>query len=605
MQYPPEVIEEVRALNDIADVVGSYVALKPHGGNLFGLCPFHREKSPSFSVNREKQIFYCFGCNAGGNVLGFIMRYENYDFLEALKFLADRVHYILPQAAADGAAAKNRARLKETLAEINRSAARFYYDRLQADSPEAANARAYLDGRHVGAKTRVKYGIGLSPPGWDALFKHLTGQGSKPGDIVKAGLALPNKTDGYYDRFRGRLMFPILDLAGKVIGFGGRQLEKDADSAKYLNSPETPLFDKGRQLYGLHLARKARLREVILVEGYMDTIALYQAGFRNAAGVLGTALTPEHTRLLKRVNCESVILLLDSDDAGTNAALRAIPILLEAGIKVRVLQVTGDAKDPDEYLRTYGAERFAALLESAQSHVAFRVGLLRKKYDLKTTEQRVAFTREAASLLSTLTSAIETDAYASEVASQTGISAEAIRAEISKSRAGQALANRLSPVRPAGRFGVLERRDEKGVNSARKGVLQLLFAYPAACRAVEGGKALTAEEMGGGVYGQMLSLAFETAKAGRALSPADVINRFETLEEQQLATGVFFRSEKYETLPDAEKALNEMIAVIKRGWYDKLLADAQASGEGALNAVNTLFEAKRNLNSLYITLTDG
>jgi DNA primase len=320
---------------------------------------------------------------------------------------------------------------------------------------------------------------------------------------------------------------------------------------------------------------------------------------------LGTALTPEHTRLLKRVNCESVLLLLDSDDAGTNAALRAIPILLEAGLKVRVLQVTGDAKDPDEYIRTYGAERFAVLLASAQSHVAFRVGLLRKKYDIKTIEQRVAFTRETANLLSTLTSAIETDAYVSEVASQTGISAEAIRAEISKSRSGQALANRPFPVRPAGRFGILERRDEKGVNSAKKGLLQLLFTYPAACRAVESHKALTHEEMGGGFYGQMLSIAFETAKTGRVLSPADVINRFESLEEQQLATGVFFRTEKYEAVSDMEKALNEMIAVIKRGWYDKLMAEAQVSGESTLNAVNTLFEAKRNLNLLYITLTDG
>jgi len=597
--YPPEIIEEVRSLNDIVEVVGGYVQLRPKSGNHFGLCPFHREKTPSFSVSSDKQMFKCFGCGAGGNVFSFVMQMENFDFLEALKFLADRVHYILPKTA-DSKAVRNRARIKELLEEINRKAARFFYDGLQAETPDGTAARAYLYTRGVVPKTQVKFGLGLSPPGWDSLFKYLTEQGYKPEDIKTAGLAIENKTGGHYDRFRNRLMFPILDIGGKVVGFGGRQLDGRDEGAKYLNSPETPLFEKGRQLYGLYVARKARSREILLVEGYMDAVSLNQAGFANAVAALGTALTSEHARLLKRVNCESAVLLMDNDEAGERAALHAIPVLLEAGLRVRVLQVP-DAKDPDEYINKFGAERFRALIAGAQSHIHFRLGVLKKEYPLYETEQRTAFTQAAAELLSTLSSEIETDVYVQEIAAQTKISAKRIDLEIGKARAGQAAgpgANLSGWRRSA------VRTNDSGLQSACKNLIQLLFASSAACRALFEARALHPDEIGDGFYASFLSLALDTAKTGYSLIPADAVSRFETLEEQNKAADVFSRAAVYESDKEIEKALNDMIHKIKDEWFVRKMSAAK-DGEGYdIGAINELFEARRTLTGKYVSFAN-
>lgn len=597
MPYPQEIIEEVRSLNDIVDVVGTYVALKSKGGRHFGLCPFHNERTPSFSVSADKQMFHCFGCGAGGNVFSFVMKIENYDFTEALKLLADRVHFILPQPQ-QTKAARQAYRDKEIMAEMHAKAARFFYDNLQADTPEARAARQYLDKRGVAPKIRVKYGIGLSPPDWDKLFDYLKEQGYEPRLIAAAGLAATSqkRTDTYYDRFRGRLMFPILEAGGKVIGFGGRVM--DGGEPKYLNSPETPLFNKSRCLYGLNLARKAKASEMILVEGYMDVISLYQAGFYNVAGVLGTALTGEHARLLKRGNCESVLLLLDSDEAGTAAALRAIPALLASGLKVRVLQVTG-AKDPDEYIKQYGPVHFGRLLETARSHVAFRVELLRRKYDLSQTEQRVAFTQEAAALLASLSSAIETDAYMKEIAALTGISPDAIRAEVERGRATEEKVGASGYIRPRSKSG------DAGLNGARGGLLQILFSNPAACRALERSGALMPAETGDEVTAKLLTLAFACGRANRTLAAADALTYFDTLEEQQRASELLRGAQFFDSDTEVEKALNEMISVIKRAWIEHRIQTIEARGENSLNAVKTLQEARRNLQKQYITMTDG
>ena len=594
MLYPQEIIEEVRGLNDIADVIGGYVTLQPKGGRLFGLCPFHNEKTASFSVNPEQQMFYCFGCQAGGNVISFIMQIENFDFMDALKLLADRVRFTLPQPSQTDAV-RSKIRARESIAEINKKAARFFYDRLQEENDEAKAARVYLDTRGVHPKIRTKFGLGLSPAGWDGLCKYLTGLDYPLSRVTEAGLAVSGKT-GHYDRFRGRLMFPIFDITGQVIGFGGRVLTEG--EPKYLNSPETPLFDKSRHLYGLNLARKAKSKEIVLVEGYMDVISLHQAGFTHAAGILGTALSAEHARLLKRTRYESALLLLDSDEAGTQAALKAIPILLAGGLKVRVLQVT-DAKDPDEFLRRYGPERFARALREARSHVAFRVGLLRQRFSLDSTEGRVAFTQEAAALLATLQSAVETDAYGKEIAAMTGIAPEAIRAEVARQRGTQA--DRSTPGlrgRPMNRTP----KNEKGLRDARKGLISLLFAHPAAGRALYDSGLLPPEEMGDPVAGRLLAIAYESAAAGRLTQPADALNRFEELPEQRQAAEMLQNTLTYETVSETEKALNEMCVVIKRAWLSERMFQAKTGGEADLAAVQSLSETVRNLPAYYITL---
>ncbi|MCL2707818.1 MAG: DNA primase [Defluviitaleaceae bacterium] len=600
MLYPNEIIEEVRYLNDIVDVVGGFVALRSRGGRHFGLCPFHREKTPSFSVNPEMQIFKCFGCGAGGNVFSFIMQIENYDFIEALKYLADRVNYALPQNA-DSRAAKNRARLKETLVEINRSAARFFYDYLRGESPEALYAREYLRGRNVSDATAKKFGLGLAPDGWEILTAHLTSLGHKAGEIQAAGLAVGNKTGGHYDRFRNRLIFPIVDITDKVVGFGGRTPgDKGEDGAKYLNSPETPLFEKGRQLYGLNIARKARASEIILVEGYMDVLGLQQAGFKNAAGALGTALTPDHGRLLKRVNCGSVILIMDSDEAGEKAALRAIPILLDSGLSVKVLQVK-DAKDPDEYITKHGPGRFAALLKAAQSHVAFRINIVQKKHPIDTTEGRVAFTKEAAALLSQLPGAIEADAYAAEISAQTGISQTAIRAEIESARQNQAIPGAFRQIsrRTAGL-----RQNDKGIQNARRGLICLLANDIGACKALDESGNFMPEEMGDPLYESLAGIIIQSARSGKKIAPADLINRFDSFDEQNKTADIFMQSAFYEPGAETEKALNEMAGLLKRAWIDKRISECAGESDESKAKLNSLFEEKRSLPSQIVNFSD-
>jgi DNA primase len=348
--YEQDTISEVKLLNDIVDVVAAYVKLSPRSGNHFGLCPFHSEKSPSFSVNRDKQIFYCFGCGAGGNVITFIKRIENLDFVDALKLLADRVHFNLPEK---GTGSAIQAAARETAAKINKEAARFFFDYLHEENPDAAAAREYLKNRGITSEFARKFGLGLSPDAWDGLLKKFPD--TAPEVFETAGLVKKGNKN-YYDRFRNRLMFPIIDLRQRVIGFGGRIMGND-EGAKYINSPETALFKKSECLYGLNHAKKARSNEIIVVEGYMDVIAMHLHGFTNCVGVLGTTLKNTHARLLKNAGANTVILMLDSDDAGIKAALRAIPVLIKEELKVKILNLT-EAKDPDEYLSRFGADKF-------------------------------------------------------------------------------------------------------------------------------------------------------------------------------------------------------------------------------------------------------
>ncbi|MCL2404163.1 MAG: DNA primase [Defluviitaleaceae bacterium] len=610
MHYPHEVIHDIRTLNDIVDVISSYgVQLRLQGGRHFGLCPFHSEKSASFCVNGEEQMFYCFGCHAGGNVITFVMRHENMDFLDALKLLADRVHYNLPDAKSS-TGAKIRARERERTAELNKQAARFYYEQLQQDSTEAELARSYLMDRGVHISLQKRFGLGLAPPGWDNLIAHISAPGS---ELATAGLAAQSQKNQsrYYDRFRRRLMFPIIESTGRIVGFGGRALPGGDDGeAKYINSPDTPLFNKSRQLYGLNIARKSRANEMIIVEGYMDVLALHQVGFTNTVGVLGTALTAEHVRLLKRASINTVTLLLDSDEAGTRAAEKAIPELLSGGLSVKVLQFSPEtgAKDPDEYIQLNGRDKFSRLLTAAKSHVAFKVGLLKHRYALDSeseTNQRIRFTEEAASLLTSLTSAIETDAYAQEIADISGITTSAILAEVQKQRAQQIKSQdgQTLIIPTSNRQRVRTSAEEKGLKEARKRLMNLLFTYPVTASALAKSEYLSPEEMCDETYSQLLVLAFANAQSKRHMPPADIIAHFEILEDQQKVAEIFAGETLYKSDIDMEKALNEMAFIIKRAWFTNEMDVLMQKND--LNAVNNLFLSKRNLSSLYITMGDG
>jgi len=608
MLYPQEVIQDIRVLNDIVDVIGSYIQLRPRGGSYIGLCPFHNEKTASFSVSNDRQMFHCFGCHAGGNVISFVMRIENMDFIDSIKLLADRVHYNLPDANTTPTA-KIKAQEREKIAELNKQAARYFHEQLQKDSPEATLARSYLEGRGVHISLQKRFGLGLAPPDWDGLINYMSVSNI---DLSVAGLIIQSQKNQsrYYDRFRRRLMFPIIDSSNRIVGFGGRALPNgEENEAKYINSPDTPLFNKSRQLYGLNIARKTRNREFIIVEGYMDVLALHQAGFTNTVGVLGTALTAEHVRLLKRSNCETVTLILDSDEAGVRAVNRAIDELLKGGFKIKVLQFTPEskAKDPDEYLRLHGQAKFSRLLTSAKSHIAFQVTQLRNKYSLNPnteTNQRIQFTHDAASLLAGLSSEIEIDAYAQEIAAVSGITALAILSEVQKQRANLQKSENGQAILPTIRRNrSLKKNDDRGLVDAKKGLLNLVLTFPIAAKALRQSGYLDPEEIGDETYSQLLVLAFKNAEKTQPMSPADIIATFEDLEDQQKTAEIFADKILYNSDASIEKALNDMVSTIKQGWFTHEMDVLMQKND--LNAVNKLFLSKRNTATLYITMNDG
>ena len=604
MRYPEEIVQEVMALNDILDVVSGYVQLSPRGTNHLGLCPFHSEKTPSFSVNRQKQFFHCFGCRAGGSVLTFVMRIENLDFVGALKILADRVNFKLPEKEETASAKQSRAE-REMSAELNKRAARFYHDYLFADFTDSENARKYLKARGVSPELIRRFGLGLSPDAWDGLIKHLSDTG--PEHLAAAGLATQNRKDAtrYYDRFRSRLMFPIIDSRNRVVGFGGRIMDKpnssDKSEAKYVNTPETSLFHKSDNLYGLNLARKSRKAELIVVEGYMDVLAMHQFGFTNTVGVLGTALNESHVRLLKNAGITGVVLMLDGDEAGVRATLRAIPILIKGGIKVKTLDISATdakAKDPDDFLQLYGAAPLQALIKNAKSHVAFQVGLYKQKYDMDTTEGRVGFTEEAAKLLSTLTSAIEADAYVAEIAKESNISASAIHAEINKQK-GTSTAP-MPVTQPRRRIQYAP--EGRGVKKAKETLLHLILTFPTAAAALKESEYIGEAEMGNNIYVQLLTLAFNNIERGKKLNPVDVITAFENGDSPGSVppevTELFLDPPEYASKPAVEKALNETAFIIKRAWaLNEMKNENQQNDQKTLQTLGLMI---RNMPSMSI-----
>ena len=423
MPFPPSFLDELAARNPIEEVVGQYVNLKRSGSNLFGLCPFHGEKTPSFSVSPDKGIYYCFGCHKGGSVINFEMEIEGLSYPDAVRALAKRAGMTVPEDEQY----QSRYRRQERLWALNKEAARFFHASLF--QPEGAAGLEYAGKRGMPKSTLTKFGIGFAPDSWDALCKAMEAKGYTQEELRASGLVSVSQKNGHiYDRFRNRLMFPIIDVRGNVIGFGGRVM--DNSTPKYLNSPETEIFNKRKNLFALNLAKKTRLGYLILVEGYMDAVALHQYGFDCAVASLGTSLTEEHASLLARYT-QQVILIYDGDEAGQNATQRAIPMLEKAGLQVKVLKMR-DAKDPDEFLRKFGADRFRILLEESSNRVEYQLKAIQKKYDLNIDEERVNFITEAADFVSTLVSAVQREVYGNRAAEAAKISPEAMKIEVQK-----------------------------------------------------------------------------------------------------------------------------------------------------------------------------
>ena len=417
-------MDELLARNDIVSVIERYVNLSRRGGNHLGLCPFHNEKTPSFSVSQEKQFFHCFGCGVGGDVITFVMKIENIDFAEAVAKLAEWAGMQVPESSYG---AEERGRRRRAY-DACRETAKFFYEKLKSEDGE--RARSYLLGRGLSPTTITRFGLGYSPDGWDGLLNHLTSLGYAKSELLEAGLVTTGKNGRIYDRFRDRAMFPIIDVKGTVIGFGGRIMGEG--EPKYLNSPESAVFNKRRNLYAMNLSRKSASEYFLLAEGYMDVIALHQAGFDSAVASLGTSLTDEQAQLISKYKSK-VVICYDSDNAGRAATERAIDILTRAGLDVRVLSMSG-AKDPDEYIKKFGRDKFASLIEAALPAEEYRLENTKRTYDLSDDKQRVLYIKEAVRQLAKMQSEFEREIYAGRISSETGVTRDAILKEAERER---------------------------------------------------------------------------------------------------------------------------------------------------------------------------
>ena len=479
MPFPENFITELVERNDIVDVVSGYVRLgKKSGSNLFGLCPFHSEKTPSFSVSPDKQIYHCFGCGKGGGVINFIMEIENLSFPEAVEFLARRVNMPMPEQEND-AESRKRARMLA----LNKDAARFFYEQLS--TPAGRSAREYMAKRRIGGATARNFGIGFAPDSWDSLRNAMKARGYNDFEMADAGLVRRGKTAGFYDTFRNRLMFPVIDVRGNVIGFSGRILGDG--EPKYMNSPETLVFNKSRNLFALNLAKKSKSGYIILSEGNIDVVSLHQAGFDSAVASLGTSLTPEQARLLSRYT-NQVIIAYDNDGAGIKAAQRAIGILEKLDVKVKVLRMTG-AKDPDEYIKLKGPDAFRNLLEASENQVDYRLKSVTDKYDLTVDEQKVEFLKEATDLVARLPSSMERQVYANRVARMAGVAETVVSDEVERRRKRMLRTAQKSSereqTRPERQLQPAEkalRYDDPASAAAEEGLIRLLYMDPAVAK---------------------------------------------------------------------------------------------------------------------------
>lgn len=516
IRYSEELIEEIRISNDIVDVISEYIKLDKKGKNYFGLCPFHKEKTPSFSVEPAKQIFYCFGCGKGGNVFQFVSLAEKLDYIEAVRLLADRARIQLPEG--DDEEQQERARQKQEIMKINLLAARYYFDTLC--TPQGERARRYLAGRKITEHTARKFGLGYSPER-DGLHKFLSGKGYDEKILLKSGLVLPSNSGGLYDKFRGRLMFPIFDVRGNVIGFGGRVM--DDSMPKYMNSPETPVYDKGKQLYALNFAKNSGEKRLVVVEGYMDVISLHQSGITNVVATLGTALTESQGRVLKKYSDE-IVISYDADTAGQAATIRGLDVLGAIGCNVRVLTVP-DGKDPDEYVKKNGPEGFRKLVDSSLSLVEYKIRTIKKEQDTGTLDGRIAFLNKVAVILSKIDNTVEREMYIRKISGEYEISEEAMLAEVLKKLKPRAYgatkpANLAEAAKKVQSTGTTE-IDSRVLHDERF-VLSLLCVDNSTYRNIKGKLDVgmfTDEE-----NRRIAGIVTERLESGRGIAPAELLN---------------------------------------------------------------------------------
>lgn len=567
MAFSESFLTELTERNDIVDVVSGYVRLgKKSGSNMFGLCPFHSEKTPSFSVSPDKQIYHCFGCGKGGGVINFIMEIENLSFPEAVEFLAKRSGMQMPQEENDRESKK-----RSRMLALNRDAARFFYEQLS--TPPGAAARAYMAKRRIGGATAKNFGIGFAPDTWDSLEKAMRAKGYSDFELFDAGLVRKGKNGGFYDTFRNRLMFPVIDVRGNVIGFSGRILGDG--EPKYMNSPETLVFNKSRNLFALNLAKKSKSGYIILSEGNIDVVSLHQAGFDSAVASLGTSLTPEQARLISRYT-NQVIIAYDNDGAGIKASQRAIGILEKLDLKVKVLRLSG-AKDPDEFIKLKGADAFRNLLEASENQIDYRLRSVTDKYDLSVDEQKVEFLKEASDLVARLPGSVERQVYAMRVAAMSGVSADVVTKEVERrrkklvSQAGRAEERRqarpeqqLQPENKALRY------EDPGSAAAEEGLIRLLYLEPSLAR----NAALPQpEEFSSQALAHIYSVLRDKILHGEAVSAATLGG---SLDQQEMSLLVNLL-QKPELLSKGESTLTDYIRRIRdRKEQGRQLADLRA-----------------------------
>lgn len=581
MPFPEAFLQELEEKNPIEDVVGQYVSLTRRGSNLFGLCPFHNEKTPSFSVAPEKGIFYCFGCHKGGGAVNFIMEIEGLDYPDAIRFLAKRAGMEVPE---DDPRRVSSLRRKEHLWKLCRDAARFYHNTLK--SPQGREGLQYLLSRGLTKKTIVSFGLGFAPNQWDGLKKAMLEKGYTIEDLQDAGLVRTKhrqKTDengntvdsvSTYDWFRNRVMFPIIDVRGNVIGFGGRVM--DGSEPKYLNSPESMIFNKRKNLFALNVAKKTKMEMLVLTEGYMDTISMHQYGFDCAVASLGTSLTQEQAGMLSKYT-KQMVLCYDGDQAGQNAAKRAIGILEKTGITVKVLRMQG-AKDPDEFLKKYGAERFKKLLGMSENQAVYQLESIRRKYDLSADDAKVEFLKEAAELVASMGSSVEREVYSNRAAEMAGVAPDSMRLEVSRAYKRRINAQKKREerqnLRPAEQLQpTVSGLKYENVKSAvaEEGVLGQIFLEPALLDLT---KNLTPQQFSSPLLGKVYAWMRQRWQEGEGISIPAMGGSF-TPEEISHITRI---SQKMEGVV-SEKALRDYIGVIQS-------EAAKRSGEDLMAALH-------------------
>lgn len=581
MRYSEELIEEIRFRSDIVDVISGYVKLKRKGSSWFGLCPFHNEKSPSFSVSRDKQMYYCFGCGAGGNVFTFLMEYENFSFVEALQFLADRAGIQLPQQEYSKEA-RQEADLKSQLLKIHKEAAQFYFYQLK--SQNGKTVYQYLLDRGLSRETIVHFGLGSASRYSGALYRYLKEKGYSDELLIQTGLFLQDEKRGMYDKFWNRVMFPIMDVNNRVIGFGGRVMGDG--KPKYLNSPETKIFDKSRNLYGLNFARSSRKKSLIACEGYMDVIAMHQAGFDNAVASLGTALTAAQASLMKRYTDE-VLLLYDSDEAGRKAAVRAIPLLRRAGLGQKVVDLS-PYKDPDEFIKAEGAQAFEERLQKGRNGFLFQVDAAGKEFDLGDPQGQSDFFHRIASMLLEFEDEIERTSYLKAAAREYHVKEEML------SRLVNRLAvNGETPVRQVQKpQSVKEKEKEDGYEKAQKLMITWMVNVPDLIKELDA--YLKPEDFVTPLYREVVKMLRKQYQEGE-VNPARILNEFPDGEEQKKIASLFHAQLPLETKEQKKQALSDVICRIKENsiaWRTEHLDPADMAG------LMEIMEDKKQLENL-------